>query len=149
MGGPGYSLWEANTNYVLVYTPKARVGPDESRRMVYQLRPRSQQDPTFGSFDCPDSALAAPRRTTSTTALQALNLLNSPFILDQADALAARLRAEAGDAPEAQARRAFRLAFGRETTAPELASAIPLIRDHGLPTFCRAIFNANEFVYLP
>ena len=60
MGGPGYMLWEKNTNYVVVFKPKEGVGPEEFRRMVYQFKPRSQQDPTFGIFECPDAALARP-----------------------------------------------------------------------------------------
>ena len=81
MGGPGYNIWEKNTNYVAVYKPRAELGPDAFRRMVYQFKPRSQPDPTFGAFDCPDAALVAPRRNVSTTALQALNLLNSRFVI--------------------------------------------------------------------
>ena len=80
MGGPGYNIWEKNTNYVAVYKPRPSLAPTTFRRMVYQFKPRSQQDPTFGAFDCPDAALVAPRRNVSTTALQALNLLNSEFI---------------------------------------------------------------------
>ena len=149
MGGPGYSVWEKNTNYVMIYNPREALGPPEFRRMVYQFKPRSRQDPTFGAFDCPDAALVAPRRTVSTTPLQALNLLNSQFLLDQAAFLAQRLEREAGADPSAQAARAFRLAFARQPTAAERAAAVALIRSHGLPALGRAIFNANEFVYIP
>ena len=60
MGGPGYNIWEKNTNYVAVYQPRDDLGPDAFRRMVYQFKPRSQQDPTFGAFDCPDAATCGP-----------------------------------------------------------------------------------------
>jgi len=149
MGGSSYSLWEKNTNYVAVYKAKAQLGPNEFRRMVYQLKPRAQQDPTFGAFDCPDPALVAPRRTVSTTALQALNLLNSQFLVDQSRAFAGRLRAEAGDSPARIAQRGFQLAFGRNPSDPELWAAASLIHDHGAETFCRALYNANEFLYVP
>jgi mono/diheme cytochrome c family protein len=148
MGGPGYNLWEKNTNYVVVFRPKAELGPAEFRRMVYQFKPRSQQDPTFGVFDCPDAALARPKRTVSVTVLQALNLLNSRFALDQAVAFADRLRREAGDDPERQVRRAFRLTFGREPTAPEKVAAVALVRSQGTAALCRALYNANEFLYV-
>jgi hypothetical protein len=115
---------------------------------VYQFKPRSQQDPTFGVFDCPDAALARPKRNVSTTVLQALNLLNSRLILTQAEFFAARLQREAGDDPKQQARRAFILAFGREPTGTEESAAAELIRTHGLPALCRAVYNANEFVYV-
>jgi mono/diheme cytochrome c family protein len=148
MGGPGYNLWEKNTNYVVVFRPKAELGREEFRRMVYQFKPRSQPDPTFGVFDCPDAALARPRRTVSTTVLQALNLLNSRFALDQAEFFAERLRREAGDDPERQVRRAFRLAFGREPTPAERAAAVALLRREGPAALCRALYNANEFLYV-
>jgi cytochrome c553 len=148
MGGPGYNLWEKNTNYVVVFKPKADLGPDEFRRMAYQFKPRSQQDPTFGVFDCPDAALARPKRNVSTTVLQALNLLNSRLILTQAEFFAERLRREAGEDPPAQVRRAFLLAFGREPAEKEATAGADLIRAHGLPAFCRAVYNANEFLYV-
>jgi hypothetical protein len=148
MGGPGYNLWEKNTNYVVVFKPKVDLGPDEFRRMIYQLKPRSQQDPTFGVFDCPDAALARPKRNVSTTVLQALNLLNSRLILTQADFFAQRLQREAGDDPEQQVRLAFLLAFGREASEKETSAGVELIRAQGLPAFCRAVYNANEFVYI-
>src|SRR5262249_428938 len=96
MGGPGHSPWGGGGNFGLQFDPKATRGPEEFRRMVYQLKPKTQQDPTFGTFDCADGALITPRRTVSTTALQALNLLNSGFVVDRAAAFAARLAREAG-----------------------------------------------------
>jgi len=149
MGGPGYNIWEKNTNYVAVYKPRAELGPDTFRRMVYQFKPRSQADPTFGAFDCPEAALVAPRRNVSTTALQALNLLNSRFVVRQAAYFAERLTAEAGPDPARQAERAFQLAFGRAPANSERTAAVGLIQSHGTQAFCRALYNANEFVYVP
>jgi hypothetical protein len=149
MGGPGYNIWEKNTNYVAVYKPRAELGFDDFRRMVYQFKPRSQPDPTFGAFDCPDAALVAPRRNVSTTALQALNLLNSRFVVQQAEFFAERLRTETGPDPARQAERGFRLAFGRGPDSTESSAAVALIRSHGTAAFCRALYNANEFVYGP
>jgi hypothetical protein len=45
-------------------------------------------------------------------------------------------------------RRAFALAFQREADRAEVNAAVKLIREQGLPVFCRALFNANEFVYM-
>jgi mono/diheme cytochrome c family protein len=147
MGGPGYNIWEKNTNYVAVYKPRTELGADDFRRMVYQFKPRSQPDPTFGAFDCPEAALVVPRRNVSTTALQALNLLNSRFVIRQL--FADRLRTEAGADPARQADRGFRLAFGRAPSVIERDAAVKLIGSHGAPAFCRALYNANEFVYVP
>jgi hypothetical protein len=149
LGGPGYDLWQPNTNYVVVFNPRDDPGPETFRRMVYQFRPRSQVDPVFGVFDCPDGGLVAPRRNVSTTALQALSLLNGRFVVGQAGRLAERLRRDAGPDSEAQARRAFALAFGRAPTDSERSAAASLIREHGGATLGRALFNANEFLFVP
>jgi hypothetical protein len=146
MGGPGFDLFEPNTNYVKVYNPRTTFGRDQWRRMVYQCKPRMQLDDVFGAFDCPDAGQVAPRRTHSTTPLQALNLLNSRFILQQAGIFADRLRREAGPGSATQVRQAFRLAFGRDPETEELAASVRLIEAEGLAVFCRALFNANEFV---
>jgi len=148
LGGPGYHLWDYS-GYVIAFKPKAQLGANEFRRMVYQFKPRTQQDPTFGAFDCPDATQTQPRRTASTTALQALNLLHGEFVFDQAERFAARLTREAGSEPTRQVARGFALAFGRPPTATEAAAAERLVRAHGLPLFCRALFNANEFVFAP
>ena len=115
--------------------------------MIYQSRPRMQPDDTFGAFDCPDGGQIAPRRTASTTPLQALNLLNSPFMMQQAELFAKRLVNEAGVDPAAQLRLGFRLAFGREPTKQERDDSIRLLQEHGLAAVCRALFNANEFLF--
>lgn len=146
LGGPGFDLFEPNTNYVKVYTPKRELGPDTFRRMIYQSKPRMQLDDTFGAFDCPDAGQIAPRRSSSTTPLQALNLLNSPFVLQQAGFLAERLQQEAGDDLPRQISRAFMLAFGREPSDEESDAAVRLVSEHGLALFCRALFNANELL---
>jgi hypothetical protein len=143
MGGPGYHVFEPNNNYVRVYNPKQQFGPLEWRRMIYQYKPRMQQDATFGAFDCPDGGQIAPARSRSITALQALNLMNSPFLLQQAELFAERLSKEASPV-----QRAFELAFGRKPTSEEAEAAQKLVCDHGLVAFCRALFNANEFLYL-
>jgi hypothetical protein len=77
MGGPGFSFFEPNDNYVRVYAPKQEFGPETFRRMVYGAVVRQRPDGVFGVFDCPDGGQIAPKRTRSTTPLQALNLLNS------------------------------------------------------------------------
>ena len=82
--------------------------------MVYGTVVRQRPDGVFGAFDCPDGGQIAPKRNRSTTPLQALNLLNSGFIMQQASFLAERLEKEAGQAAEAQVQRAFALALQRE-----------------------------------
>ena len=145
-GGPGFDLFVANANYVKVYETKTEFTADDFRRMIYQSKPRSELDTFFGAFDCPDAGQIQPKRTSSTTPLQALNLLNGAFLIDQADRFAARVAREAGDAPAERVRLAFLLAFGRDATEEEIAAGTKLVADHGLPALCRALYNANEFL---
>jgi mono/diheme cytochrome c family protein len=148
MGGPGFSAFEPNTNYVRVYKPKEAFGPADFRRMVYMHKARMQADGTFGAFDCPDGGQVAPRRNASTTPLQALNLLNSAFMLQQAGFLAGRIEREAGEGVADRVGRAFRLAFQRLPSRKEQAAAVKLVEAHGLAALCRAVLNANEFLYV-
>jgi hypothetical protein len=148
MGGPGFSFFEPNDNYVRVYAPRREWPPDTFRRMIYGTVIRQRPDGVFGAFDCPDAGQITPRRNSSTTPLQALNLLNSPFIMQQADFFAERLHKEAGSDPKSQIYRAFALAFQREPERSEVSASARLIREQGLAAFCRALLNANEFVYV-
>ena len=149
MGGPGWNAFEPNDNYVRVYEPKAEFGPAEWRRMVYMHRVRMRPDAIFGAFDAPDGGQVCPKRGTSITAIQALNLFNSRFMIDQAARFASRLESDAGAEPLAQIDRAFQLAFNRDPDATELVAAQQLIATHGLPAFCRSVLNANELMFVP
>ena len=146
MGGPGFDLFEPNSNYVKVYATKTKFEPGDFRRMIYQNKPRVELDSLFGAFDCPDAGQIQPRRNSSTTPLQALNLLNSAFLLEQSAAFAERLQREAGSVVSAQVQRAYALAFARDAEPEELIAAEKLISAHVLTAFCRAIYNTNELI---
>ncbi|MEQ1750542.1 MAG: DUF1553 domain-containing protein, partial [Prosthecobacter sp.] len=148
MGGPGFDLFEPNDNYVKVYQTKTDYGPAEFRRMVYQSKPRTMLDDFFGAFDCPDAGQPAPKRTSSTTPLQALNLLNSHFAMQQAEAFANRATKESGPDLTKQIRHTFELIFQRPPSAEEQTDSTALANSHGLPALCRALFNSNEFIRL-
>jgi hypothetical protein len=112
-------------------------------------RIRMRPEGVFGAFDAPDGGQVCPRRTRSITALQALNLFNSRFTLDEANQLATRLEHEAGSLPNKQIACAFELAFSRQPDEAELDAATRLVGQFGLPAFCRAILNSNELMFIP
>ena len=114
--------------------------------MVYQSKPRAELDSFFGAFDCPDAGQVQPKRTVSVTPLQALNMLNGDFLLDQAARFAKRVEREAGSDPALQVGRAIELAFGRKATEAEVAAGRTLVAAHGLPILCRSLYNASEFI---
>ncbi|MCH7725053.1 MAG: PSD1 domain-containing protein [Planctomycetes bacterium] len=149
MGGPGFSLFKKNTNYVRNYVPKENWGPAEWRRMIYVHKVRMEKGGVFGAFDCPDASLPSPTRSRSTTAIQALNLFNSTFVMQQADRLAKRVAREAGKGVDKQVRRLFLLAFSRPPADMEVDDCAAFVRNHGLRELCRVILNTNEFVFMP
>ncbi len=110
---------------------------------------RVAQDFTFGAFDCPDAGQSQPKRPRSTTPLQALNLFNSDFVLQQAGILATRVQAEAGEDLPAQVDRAFLLVLDRKPSDAERKVCVDLARDQGLVALGRVLFNTNEFLFIP
>ena len=148
-GGPGFSGFEVELENVRHFHPKTKYGPEDWRRMIYMTKVRQEQDSVFGLFDCPDASQVAPVRSRSTTPLQALNLLNSTFVLEQSEFLAARLQHDAGEKPENQISLAWNLCFNRNPTVDELAEATAFAQDAGLAQLCRALLNSNEFLFLP
>jgi len=147
MGGPGYLLYKYRVVNVAIYEPLEQYGPETWRRSIYQQAARGIHDELLSTFDCPESSQRAPKRDSTTTALQSLAMLNGPFLLQQAGFFAARVTKEAGPSPDAQVRRAFTLAFGRPPDAAESRDAAALVKRLGLPALCRALLNASEFMY--
>ena len=147
-GGPGFYLHNVQVENVMHYFPKETFGPPEFRRMVYLFKIRQEQDAIFGSFDCPDGNQTIPKRSRSNTPLQALNLFNSPFVIQQAKHLTQGLEASAPEDVDAQIVRAFQLFFSRPPDAFELETSKEMIQKEGLHAFCRALFNTSEFLFV-
>ncbi|MEO1836417.1 MAG: DUF1553 domain-containing protein [Akkermansiaceae bacterium] len=116
--------------------------------MIYAHKVRMERAPVFGAFDCPDAGQATPRRSRAITALQALNLFNSKFVVQQSRVFAKRVQTEVGKDQEAQVTRAFQLALNRNPTHHESTRCQQVIAEHGLSTLCRALLNSNEFVFM-
>jgi hypothetical protein len=148
VGGPGFRLYQYLEDNVATYVPLDTIGPETYRRAVYHQNARAARVDVMSDFDCPDPAFSAPNRPSTTTPLQALTLLNHQFTLDMAAALAVRLRREAGADAEAQVRRAWQLLFSREPDEVELSRSAAFLAETDLTTFCRALLNANEFLYV-
>jgi hypothetical protein len=147
MGGPGFYLLDVDRENVVHYHPKEKTGPEEWRRMIYMFKIRQEQDLIFGAFDCPDGNQVIPERSRSTTPIQALNLFNSHFMIQQSGKMADKLLKEAGDSVEEQVRTAYQLYYGRPVLIEEFKDATEFVRDYSLADFCRAMFNSNEFLF--
>ncbi|HEY7308419.1 MAG TPA: DUF1549 and DUF1553 domain-containing protein [Gemmataceae bacterium] len=144
---------------------------DQNRRSIYVLARRNMRYPLFDTFDLPDMHNSCARRLTTTTAPQALQLLNGDFALEHGRRLAAALRERFGDDETAAIRHVYRLAWGRLPSAEEIrigsrfldsqsdalrASKQPegetldqtALRIAALADFCHALLNTNEFLFI-
>ncbi len=148
MYGRGFDLFNQRGG-LNGFHPVESFSGDGLRRMIYAHKVRREREAVFGAFDCPDAGQSTARRRESTTPIQALNLFNSRFTIEQADAFAARVKQEAGDDVTRQIHRAYQLALSRHANAVELAEAKPVVAEHGLAVLCRALFNSNEFLFVP
>ncbi len=146
--GPGFSTFEVEMENVRHYFPKTVFGAEDFRRMIYMTKVRQERDAVFGVFDCPDYSQVVPKRSRSTTPLQALNLLNSNFVMQQADLFIERLNHDA-PSPHERVRLAYELCFSRPPNAEEVKEAIAFIDEIGWQQFARAMLNSNEFVFIP
>jgi hypothetical protein len=79
--------------------------------------------------------------------LQALALLNNPFVIKQSKRLAERVRSGTRSLNE-EVEAACWLAWSRPPTKEESRQLAGYAQKHGLENFCRLLFNSSEFVFL-
>jgi hypothetical protein len=103
--------------------------------------------PFLTTLDCADPSLSVDKRNQTITPLQALSLLNNPFMVTMAEHFAVRVEKLADDTP-GRIERAFALAVGRTPTAEERDALAKYAAEHGLANACRAVLNLNEFVFV-
>jgi hypothetical protein len=150
-----------------------------SRRSLYLFAKRNVRQPLLEAFDQPDRLTPCADRAVSTFAPQALILMNGPFARAQSRALAASLIGECADNRDELIGSAYRRCFTRRPSPDErqiarefLKEQTEIIRDRlrsrqkvalpanlpgdadpataaALADFCLALFNSNEFVYVP
>jgi hypothetical protein len=147
-GGPAVRMFYFKDDHSPVYD-YARFDPESPgarRRSIYRFIVRSVPDPFMDRLDCPDPSVLAPKRNTTLTAIQALALLNNPFMIRMSKAFADRLTSEAKGLP-AQVRHAVELTYQRDAGADEQADFEAYAGKHGLPSLCRLLFNTNEFLF--
>jgi hypothetical protein len=147
------------------------VPDDKSRRSVY-LQARRSKPLAFGAaFDAPGAEINCDRRITSTSAQQALMLMNGEFVLQQAGHLARRLVREVtpgqpADADAVRVRRvelAWRLAYQRPPEKDEADLAATFLRRQSerlrptgnpdpelvaLTNLCQQLLASNEFLHV-
>lgn len=133
--------------------------PEEAaRRSIYVHLKRSLRHPLLSSFDAPDTDTGCAVRVTTTVPTQALGMLNSKFMSEQAELLARRLEEERPEGLKAQVAHAIRLTTGRTADAKEIDGDAAFVEaqaaeenispQQALRHYCLMMLNTNEFVYL-
>jgi hypothetical protein len=150
--------------------PSGEIVPaDEScggRRSIYQMVRRSQPQSFLNAFDAPVMETNCTRRTVSTTATQALALMNSEFINVQAAHFAERVLKELPPSALADPKTieyAFRVALARPPAQSEMQHLLAFVRsqsarysklqaeDAALKVYsdlCQALLSTNAFIYI-
>jgi mono/diheme cytochrome c family protein len=148
---------------------------DEHRRSLYVQVRRTRPLAVLDAFDWANPEPNCEARNSSTATPQSLMLLNGEFVIEMSEAFADRVKKEAGDDPAAQVKRAWRLAYGTEPTAEQVAAGVAYLREQtsafrkvpmpqtpkggkpaapqaagqrALATFCQALLGSNCFLYL-
>ena len=122
------------------------------RRSVYIFVRRNDPYPMLNAIDFPDSHETCSRRNRTTTAPQALTLLNSPLMADWSRHFASRMQ---NLEPAQQVKTAYRLAYAREPEPREMDTGLTFLASQTnlataadrLADFCLMLLNSNEFVY--
>jgi hypothetical protein len=124
------------------------------RRTVYGIVSRQKPADLFRLFDFPDAKRHTENRLPTTTPLQQLFLLNSPFLQQQAETTARLAVEQQLPNSEEIARDLFRRVLLRDPTTDELSEAIHLVRGEvgevpreSWTLLAHSLFATNEFLY--
>jgi hypothetical protein len=144
------------------YAWKADTKPaEQNRRSVYVLAQRNMRYPLFDAFDWPDMHNSCAQRQQTTSAPQALLLLNGELTLERAQHWAAQLLGQHAEDPRALVAEAYCSAWGRPATEDEIQLGLRFLEtqaassqaeggklDAAVVDFCHAVLNSNEFMYV-
>jgi hypothetical protein len=97
------------------------------RRAVYGRVDRQFLPGTFRTFDFASPDLHTPQRVDTTVPQQALFMMNSPFVVERARALAGRKDVAAIVDPAARVRKLYEILYQREPTPSQIASAVEYV----------------------
>ena len=131
---------------------------EQTRRSVYIKVKRSIVPPILQDFDLADTDGTCPVRFRSILPTQALAMMNSAFVNEEAVSFAERLRSEAPDDPRRQVGLALEVALARSATVRELDYGMEFVevmmREHKLSSedafnrFALLVLNLNEFFFV-
>jgi hypothetical protein len=120
---------------------------DNHSRTVYGRVSRGRLNTILALYDFPDPMMTAPRRELTTSPLQQLFVMNSPFMQERAAHLAARVSGAAD--VSAKIRDLYRDAVDRDPTPKELDTALTYLDKGTLAQFAQALLASNEVIFWP
>ncbi|MEY2726869.1 MAG: hypothetical protein RLZZ458_2736 [Planctomycetota bacterium] len=132
------------------------------RRSIYLRVKRSELLPIMTVFDAPEPTQSIGERSVTTVPTQALTLLNSPIVRQQAEKLARLVRPDPNRPLEDAVRDAWQRALSRQPTPEELGRMLSFVHQQAtalgaqspandqqaLEEFCHVLLCLNEFVYI-
>jgi hypothetical protein len=121
--------------------------PGNRRRTVYARISRGRVHNLLQLYGFPEATMHSPGRESTTTALQQLFVLNSPFLHEQAVALAESVAKESDS--NTGIRELYRRVLARDPTATELTLANDFLAAGTLVDLAHAILSTNEVIYWP
>lgn len=116
------------------------------RRSLYTYWKRTSPPPSMMIFDAAKRDVCVAKRSSTSTPLQALVLLNDPQFVEATRALAARAASEGGESTTEHISLAFQLCTNRTPTDEELDILLTLHQSEPnapLETVCAAILNSD------
>jgi hypothetical protein len=119
---------------------------DGYRRSIYTFQQRSLPSPMMASFDAQVFNKSCPRRSVTTTPLQALSMMNGRLVNEEAERLAERVQREAGPQRREQVFRLFEITLSRPPELDELERFSTF--DGSLAGLARVVLCSNEFLYV-
>ncbi|RBP37285.1 cytochrome c [Roseimicrobium gellanilyticum] len=165
--GPPVPVRVDENNQTVVGSDKPLLPDQLFRRSIYVTQKRSLPAQVLAVFDAPQMEPNCELRNSSTVAPQSLLLMNSAFVVEQADFLAKRVRAEAGGDVRKQAELAWRLVFGVPDAATEVDSLASYLTEQAkvlkgtnatakpeelerraLASLCQVLLGSNRFLYV-
>ncbi len=105
------------------------VEASKPRRTIYVKWLRNSRDPLIEAFDPSDSYTSSPQRNVTTTPMQSLVLINGPYVLERAQAMATRLNKLPEQEPSELIAGAYRFAYGREPKPAEKEKAASFLNN--------------------
>jgi Protein of unknown function (DUF1553)/Protein of unknown function (DUF1549)/Planctomycete cytochrome C len=115
------------------------------RRTVYARVSRSRMNNLLRQYDFPDPMQTAAGRDLTTTSLQQLFLMNSPFIHNLAGTLAKSVDSESDT--QAKVRALYRKILSRDPSAKELDLAVTYLNGATLDEYAQVLLSTNEEIF--